>query len=148
MKSDANFVENRRRERRQLVTRIFDPQNIDYEVRALNKVALEKSYLALGTLLKSGPILSRIGFNVRHELGFNDLNKYERETPVHQDAVRKFFKDTDFSSLRSWFNIDLQQWFSRMGCFDDEGVFILDQSHLVVPRNKHYGEAVLKIKRN
>jgi hypothetical protein len=28
-----------------------------------------------------------------------------------------------------------------MGCFDDEGVFILDQSHLVVPRNKHYEEA-------
>lgn len=106
------------------------------------KIHLEKSYLALGTLLKSGPILSRIGFNVRHELGFNDLNKYERKTPVHQDAVRKFFKDTDPQLLRRWFNEDLQQWFKRMGCFDNEGVYILDQTHLVVPRNEHYEDAV------
>ena len=106
------------------------------------KIHLEKSYLALGTLLKSGPVLSRIGFNVRHELGFNELNKYDRETPVHQDAVRKFFKDTDPKSMREWFNVDLQKWFGRMGCFDTEGVYILDQSHLVVPRNDSYADAV------
>jgi len=106
------------------------------------KIHLEKSYLALGALLKSGPVLSRIGFNVRHELGFNDLNKYERKTPVHQDAVRKFFKDTDPGLMREWFNVDLQRWFGRMGCFDTEGVYILDQTHLVVPRNENYKDAV------
>lgn len=107
------------------------------------RIHLEKAYSALSTLLKSGPVLSRVGFNVRAELGFNDKNRYERQTPVHQDAVRKFFKDTDSRAMRRWFNIDLQRWFRRMGCFDyAEGVYILDQTHMVVPRNSNYEDAV------
>lgn len=102
----------------------------------------EKAYSALGTLLKSGPILSRIGFNVGAPLGFNDKNKYPRETPVHQDSVRKFFRDTDQAAMRKWYCGDLQTWFRRMGCFDSSGVFILDQTHLVVPDNEHYLDAV------
>lgn len=106
------------------------------------RIHLEKSYFALGTLLKSGPVLSRVGFNVKAEVGFNDKNRYQRETPVHQDAVRKFFKDSDAAQMRQWFNHDLQRWFQQMGCYDKEGVYILDQTHLVVPRNRNYEDAV------
>lgn len=102
----------------------------------------EKAYSALGVLLKSGPILSRIGFNVGAPLGFNDKNKYPRETPVHQDSVRKFFKDTNPAEMRQWFREDLQKWFRQMECFDTSGVFILDQTHLVVPDNTNYQDAV------
>lgn len=105
------------------------------------RIHLEKAYSVLGALLKSGPVLSRVGFNITAQLGFNDKNRYERETPVHQDAVRKFFKDTDPQELRYWFNVHLQRWFRRQGCFDTAGVFILDQTHLVVPRNSNYSDA-------
>jgi hypothetical protein len=99
-------------------------------------------YSALETLLKSGPVLSRIGFNVSAPLGFNEKNKYPRDTPIHHDSVRKFFKDTNRKAIKSWFGGDLQKWFRRMECFDQEGVFILDQTHLVVPDNEHYEDAV------
>lgn len=102
----------------------------------------EKGYSSLGVLLESAPVLSRIGFNVGAPLGFNEKNTYPRKTPVHQDSVRKFFKDTSPKAMRKWFIGDLQKWFTRMGCFDQSGVFILDQTHLVVPDNKNYEDAV------
>lgn len=100
------------------------------------------SYKSLESLLYSGPILNRIGFNVLAPLGFNDKNKYERTTPVHQDAVRKFFKDTDPLAIRRWFSTHLQHWFHDHGMFDAKGIYILDQTHVVVPNNKNYEDAV------
>lgn len=106
------------------------------------RLSRELGYQTLETLLKSGPVLSRVGFNVSAPIGFNDKNTYPRKTPVHQDSVRKFFKDTNDKLMRNWFNVDMQRWFERMGCFDTNGIFILDQTHLVVPDNKHYEDAV------
>jgi hypothetical protein len=106
------------------------------------KIHLQKSYQALGALLHAGPILSRVGFNVLAPIGFNEKNRFARQTPVHPDSVRKFFKDTKVQKMREWFCIDLQRWFQSMGCFDPTGVFILDQTHIVVPRNAHYQDAV------
>jgi len=100
------------------------------------------SYKALDALLSAGPILTRVGFNVVAPIGFNDKNEYERTTPVHQDAVRKFFKDTDPLSMRRWFSTDLQRWFRTQSMYDSQGVYILDQTRVVVPDNPNYQDAV------
>jgi hypothetical protein len=107
----------------------------------LLKALGEISYKALESLLRAGPILTRIGFNVVAPIGFNDKNKKVRETPVHHDAVRKFFKDTDPLEMRRWFSTSLQRWFRAEGAFDAEGVYILDQTHVVVPDNPNYQDA-------
>jgi hypothetical protein len=99
------------------------------------------SYKALDALLSAGPVLNRVGFNVLAPLGFNDKNTYPRTTPVHQDAVRKFFKDTDSLEMRRWFATDLQSWFRAQKLFDPSGVYILDQTHVVVPDNPNYQDA-------
>lgn len=60
----------------------------------------EVKYSQIKTFLNSGPILSRLGFNVGVEkIGFNKKNKQKRETPIHHDSVRKFFKDTSSYNL-------------------------------------------------
>lgn len=100
------------------------------------------SYKALDALLYAGPILNRIGFNVIAPLGFNDKNTYERKTPVHQDSVRKFFKDTDPIAIRNWFSSSLQNWFYSNGMYDTRGIYIIDQTHVVVPDNANYEDAI------
>ena len=100
-------------------------------------------YHHLQFLLTSGSILSRFGFNVgAPNIGFNAKNKKERKTAVHADTVRKFFKDTSADEIRKWYINDLQSWFKQQRAFDHQGIFVLDQSHLVVPDNPHYKEAV------
>jgi Transposase DDE domain len=100
-------------------------------------------YRDLNTFLKSGSVLSRVGFNVVEAKGFNEKNSYERYIPCHQDTVRKFFKDTSRSELKEWFCGEVQEWFLKNEGIDPEGVFILDQSHVVVPENDNYKDAKL-----
>lgn len=100
-------------------------------------------YQHLRYLLNSGSILTRYGFNVgTTKIGFNDKNKKQRQTAVDADTVRKFFKDTKRDEIRLWYQEDLQRWFKQHHAFDRRGIFILDQSHLVVPNNLNYEEAV------
>lgn len=102
-------------------------------------------YHRLDYLLNAGSVLSRVGFNVGSEsIGFNDKNKYERKTAVNHDTVRKFFKDTDPIEIRSWYNQKVQPWFRTQSfkkVFDPKGIFILDQTHIVVPDNPNYAGA-------
>ena len=101
------------------------------------------NYHHLGFLLNSGSLLTRFGFNVGSEkIGFNDKNKSERKTAIHPDTARKFFKDTKPMEIRTWYRDDLQKWFRGQHTFDHRGIFVLDQSHLVVPDNKNYKDAV------
>lgn len=100
-------------------------------------------YAHLNYLLNAGSILMRFGFNVGSgAIGFNDKNKKERRIVLHNDTVRKYFKDTDRDEIRAWYRHELQDWFKSHQAFDEHGIFILDQSHLVVPDNPHYEEAV------
>jgi hypothetical protein len=100
-------------------------------------------YHHLRYLLNAGSILTRFGFNVgASKIGFNDKNKKTRQTAVDADSVRKFFKDTQPSEIRTWYHEDLQSWFRIQKAFDHHGIFILDQSHLVVPDNENYKGAV------
>lgn len=100
-------------------------------------------YDHLDHLLHAGSILSKLGFNVgTSPIGFNHKNKFERKTAVCQDTVRKFFKDTQSEKIRMWHNVEMQSWFKKMRCFDQKGIFILDESRLVVPFNENYEDAV------
>ncbi len=100
------------------------------------------SYHHLEFLLNSGSLLTRFGFNVgAKQIGFNDKNKKTRKTAIHADTPRKFFKDTDPVEIRHWYRDDMQCWFRQQRTFDHRGIFILDQSHLVVPDNKNYKDA-------
>jgi hypothetical protein len=109
----------------------------------LMRIHQSSRYHQLQYLLNAGSILSRVGFNVRpHKIGFNDKNKFERKTACDPDTVRKFYKDTPPGKTRAWFNEDIQSWFRTKRAFDSSGIFILDQSHLVVPDNPNYKSAV------
>lgn len=101
-------------------------------------------YSHLNYLLNAGALLSRVGFNIgTTSVGFNQKNKYPRNQPLCADTVRKFFKDTEPSAIREWFGVDVQRWFQRKKTFHSAGRFILDQTHIVVPRNAHYKDAVM-----
>jgi len=100
-------------------------------------------YHHLRYLLNSRSILTRFGFNVEAKnIGFNDKNKKQRKTVLNADTVRKFFKDTDAKEIREWYCNDLQRWFKGKRAFDNRGIFVLDQTHLVVPDNPKYLDAV------
>ncbi|MBI4691685.1 MAG: hypothetical protein HY754_15705 [Nitrospirae bacterium] len=94
-------------------------------------------------ILRSGAVLSRVKFNVGgNNGGFNNKNKKERSSPVHHDTARKFYKDTDPMQMRHWHNTEVQRFIRHNRGFDKHGIFLLDQTHLVVPDNANYKDAV------
>jgi len=98
----------------------------------------------LPAILRSGAVLSRVKFNVGGDKGgFNNKNRKERTYPVHHDTARKFFKDTDPLEIRHWHNTDVQRFIRHNRGFDKHGIFLLDQTHLVVPENENYKDAVM-----
>lgn len=70
--------------------------------------------------------------------GFNKKNKYDRQTPVDQDYLRKMAKKTDAGQLMTWFNRDVVGIFKQHHAFDSEGLFVGDSSYLFVPDNPRY----------
>ena len=108
------------------------------------KLHSTSSFLQLPGILRSCAVLSGVGFNAGGENGgFNNKNKKERSSPIHHDAARKFFKDTDPLKLRGWHNNDVQRFIRTNRGFDKHGIFLLDQSHVVVPENDNYKDAVM-----
>ncbi|MEW6687245.1 MAG: transposase [Candidatus Edwardsbacteria bacterium] len=107
------------------------------------KLHTTASFERLPFLLRSGAILSRVKFNVGGvNGGFNNKNRKERESAVHHDTPRKFFKDTDCGKMRDWHNQEVVRFFRRNRGFDKHGIFLLDQTHVVVPDNDNYKDAV------
>lgn len=107
------------------------------------KLSTTSSFNRLPGILRSGAVLSRVKFNVGGvNGGFNNKNKKERTSAVHHDTARKFFKDTDPAEQRTWHNKDVQKFIRRNRGFDQHGIFVLDQTHVVVPENKNYKDAV------
>lgn len=102
------------------------------------------AYNDLRYFLNAGSILTKIGFNASASgvVGFNDKNTYERKTAIDADTVRKYYRDTESQELRDWYNESVQQWLRGRKVFDHRGIFILDQSHLVVPDNPNYTDAM------
>ena len=107
------------------------------------KLHTTSSFDKLPGILRSGAILSRVKFNVGGlNGGFNNKNRRERISPIHHDTARKFFKDTDPKELRDWHNKDVQKFIRRNRGFDKHGIYLLDQTHVVVPENENYKGAV------
>ena len=75
--------------------------------------------------------------------GFNDKNRYDRETPCDQDFVRKFARDTDVEKLLTWFNREVPRCVRALKLFDPEGLFVGDASYVFVPDNQHYEKSVM-----
>ena len=72
------------------------------------KLHSENAYLKLKAILRSGSILSRLKFNIGlKDGGFNHKNRHEREIPIDQDTVRKYFRDSDPDKVICWFNSDV-----------------------------------------
>jgi hypothetical protein len=107
------------------------------------KLHTTAAFEQLPGILRSGAVLSRIKFNVGGSKGgFNNKNKKERTCPVHHDTARKFYKDTDPGELKHWHNTEVQRFIRHNRGFDKHGIFLLDQTHLVVPENDNYQDAV------
>lgn len=106
------------------------------------KLHTTSSFSRLPGILGSGAVLSRLRYNVADTEGggFNHKNRHERHAPVDQDCVRKFYKDADHLRLRRWYNRDLPPFVRTHRGFDKRGIFVLDQTHLVVPENPHYAD--------
>ncbi|MBU4259274.1 MAG: transposase [Proteobacteria bacterium] len=106
------------------------------------KLHTTASFEKLPGILRSGAVLSRVKFNVGGKNGgFNNKNKKERETAVDHDTARKFYKDTKPQELCHWHNGDIQRFIQKNNGFDEDGIFILDQTHVVVPENENYKKA-------
>jgi len=102
----------------------------------------EVAYSRAPAVLRSGSILTRAKFNIGLKGGgFNYRNKNERDAPVDQDTMRKYFKDTDAEKLERWYNEKVSGWYRRHWGFLKEGIFILDPTLLPLPSNPHYERA-------
>jgi len=69
--------------------------------------------------------------------GFKDKNRSDRQTPCHQDFLRKFARGTDAQRLPEWFNREVLRCLRALKVFDEEGLFIGDTSYLPVPVSRH-----------
>jgi hypothetical protein len=106
------------------------------------KLHTTSSFSRLPGILGSGAILSRFGYNVANNPGggFNSKNRKDRTSPLDQDCVRKFYRDGDHLEARAWYNRGMPQHFRSQRGFDKHGIFVLDQTHLVVPDNPNYAD--------
>ena len=90
-------------------------------------------------ILKNGPMLSRVKFNIGGlDGGFNHKNRHDRLSVIDQDCARKFSRDTTYRDLRNWYNGAVVSTMRTHRAFDKHGIFVLDQTHLVVPDNNNY----------
>lgn len=70
--------------------------------------------------------------------GFNEKNSYPRDTPCHQDYLRKYYRDTDVGLAEYWYNTDVAKLFKKRHAYDKQGLFIGDATYIFVPDNPKY----------
>lgn len=99
----------------------------------------EPSFRGLEHLLRAGPILTRVKFNLGGcEGGFNYRNTHPRKTVLCPDTVRKYFRSTNTDALLKWFHGPALGWFRRRRAFSKSRIFALDSTYVVVPDNERY----------
>lgn len=107
------------------------------------KLHRSPAFSRLPGILRSGAILSRVGFNLGGQGGgFNHKNRKTRTSAIDQDCVRKFFRATEREAQRHWYNEEVVRFYRHHRAFDKHGIFLLDQTHIVVPDNANYTDAV------
>jgi len=109
------------------------------------KLYMTAAYSKLEFVLRSGSILSRVGFNVGlKDGGFNYRNKKKRRCPIDQDTLRKFFFDTKAADVMGWYNQSIAGWYNKKKAFKDkEGIFILDTTIIPTADNPNYTQTAL-----
>jgi Transposase DDE domain len=113
-------------------------------------------YHAFPYVIRSGGLIDALGPEVGRKAvhprtgdvtlscpGFNDKNRYDRQTPCDQDFLRKFARDTDAPRLHAWFNREVPRGLRALKLFDPEGLFIGDASYLFVPDQEHYEQSAV-----
>jgi hypothetical protein len=116
----------------------------------------EHAFLAWDRVVRCGGLLGALPASIASKhldgqsgqilvqcVGFNQKNQYDRQTPCHQDTLRKFVQDVSAQRWLEWFNGPVQETFQAYGFFDPEGVFIGDGSYLFVPDNPAYEGSVV-----
>jgi len=58
--------------------------------------------------------------------GFNDKNRYDRQTPCDQDFLRKFARDNRRPTITEWFNREVPRCLRALKLFDRKELFIGD----------------------
>jgi hypothetical protein len=115
-------------------------------------------YNAFPYIIRSGGLIEALGPTVGRKTvhpdtqdvtlacpGFNDKNRYDRQTPCDQDFLRKFARATDVERLEAWFNREVPRCLRALQLFDEEGLFVGDASYLFVPDNEHYERSVVML---
>jgi hypothetical protein len=115
-------------------------------------------YNAFPYVIRSGGLIDALGPEVGRKAvhpqtgdvslgctGFNDKNRYDRQTPCDQDFLRKFARHTDAPRLQEWFNREVPGCLRALKLFDPEGLFIGDASYLFVPDQEHYERSALML---
>ena len=113
-------------------------------------------YNAFPYVVRSGGLIEALGPTVGRKAvhpdtqdvtlacpGFNDKNRYDRQTPCDQDFLRKFARATEAERLQEWFNREVPRCLRSLQLFDEEGLCIGDASYLFVPDNEHYQRSVV-----
>jgi hypothetical protein len=78
-----------------------------------------------------------------HCPGFNQKNKYDRQTPCDQDWLRKTAKATHAEELFCWFYREMAHLLAQEKLYDPEGIFIGDTSSVFVPDNPRSEHSVV-----
>lgn len=110
------------------------------------KLHTEGAFHRLPYVLRSASVLRTLGVQLGvpgGDGGFNRRHRKPRRSPVDQDTVRKFMKDTDTQALQAWYAVDVVAWLRGQRLFEVEGVDILDATLLPTPDNPHYEESAV-----
>jgi hypothetical protein len=105
------------------------------------KLHTEVAFRRLPYVLQSASILRTLGVQLGvpgGDGGFNHRHKKPRRSPVDQDTVRKFMKDTDPLQLQAWYTVDVVAWLRAQRLVETDGIDILDATLVPVPDNPHY----------
>jgi hypothetical protein len=105
------------------------------------KLHTEGAFHRLPYVLQSASVLRTLGVQLGvpgGDGGFNRRHRKPRRSPVDQDTVRKFMKDTDPQRLQAWYAVDVAAWLRAQRVLEGEGIDILDATLLPVPDNPHY----------
>ena len=101
--------------------------------QVLQRLNDEHSLLLAPYMLNSADLIVKLGYNVRVlQEGFNDKNKYPRQTPFHGETLKHLLMRVKSEQLMEWFNQDwLPIW--RANSPGRTHQYILDGTRIEVP---------------